>query len=123
VQEREVGAFEIRSYEAEGVLVLEVTGVLDVQTAPVLKQQLVQQAGTGNGPVVVDLSGVSEIYAAGLTVLPALARTFGVERRLVFCGLRAPFRELMRVTMLDRKLNLSTDVLEAVELVQAESHK
>lgn len=109
---------QIRSYETEGVLVVEVKGVLDANTVSEFQERLRAIGDEGEGPLIVDMSGLTEIYSVGLAALPSTARLLSERRRLLFCGVRPPFRELMRITLMDRQLALSNDLPEAIELMQ-----
>ena len=58
----------------DGRPVLSVMGEVDLATAPVLEQTLVDLAETGVGDVIVDLSGCSFLDSAGVRALVAASR-------------------------------------------------
>ena len=66
--------------EVGAVAVFEVHGVLDLFTAPDLRQALLAEAETGLGPIVVDLSDVTFIDSTGVAALVRCQRAMGHER-------------------------------------------
>lgn len=74
----ETGRFRIERDFAEQPVVLRVFGELDITTAPMLDEQLpaVEAAAEPPAPVVVDLTGVSFLASAGLSVLVHFGQHF-----------------------------------------------
>lgn len=62
---------DIRTDEVDGRLVVRLTGDADVATAPMLKVALLKLLSRSNGPLVLDLAGVSFIDSIGLSALLA----------------------------------------------------
>lgn len=86
-----------------GVTRLEVSGELDVQTSPALRDRGVALLDAGAHTVEIDLAGVTFIDSTGLGALVSLqkrCRTAGGS--LVVTGCRGPVERLMALTGLDR---------------------
>jgi len=72
--------------ERAGVTVLTAHGEIDVATAPQLRQEIVEIASIGSGPLVIDLEGVDFLDSTGLGVLVSglkRFRTLGTDVLLV----------------------------------------
>jgi anti-sigma B factor antagonist len=97
-------------------VVLLVTGEIDMLTAPALDRRLAESTDGGHRRVVVDLSGVTFLSSAGITILvqhTANAAERGVRLPIVATG-TAVLRPL-ELTGLDTELDLHGTVDEAVE--------
>lgn len=105
--------FDVRTRDRDGWIVVEVSGEVDISTAPDLRGAL-EEAGTG-GSVVVDLRGVTFMDSSGLEVLVAAAGELeeGGGRLVVVCG-EGPVRRILGITGLDRELALRSSVDEAI---------
>jgi anti-anti-sigma factor len=76
------GQFGVQTTQADGSLIVRVSGELDLATAPMLEDAL---AGieAGEGPVVLDLSALTFIDSTGLRLAVRLhARCVGCAREL-----------------------------------------
>lgn len=97
-------------------VVLLVTGEIDMLTAPALDRRLTESTTSGHRRVVVDLSGVTFLSSAGITILvqhTANAAKRGVRLPIVATG-TAVLRPL-ELTGLATELDLRGTVDEAVE--------
>lgn len=97
-------------------VVLLVTGEIDMLTAPALDRRLTESTVGGHRRVVVDLTGVTFLSSAGITILvqhTATAAERGVRLPIVATG-TAVLRPL-ELTGLVTELDLHGTVDEAVE--------
>lgn len=106
----------IDQHDQGGWVVLVAVGVVDVATAPALRQTLIEvQRGEGRR-VVLDLDGVEFLDSFGLGVIAGAlkrAATFGGDVAIV-CS-RSRLLELFRVTRLDEivRIDATVERLEA----------
>jgi anti-sigma B factor antagonist len=101
--------------EDRGWTVVLVDGVVDVATAPQLRQTLQEAQFGGGARVLVDLDRVELLDSFGLGVLVGAlkrARTHGGELRVRVT--RERLRQVFAVTGLDASFRLVTDREEAV---------
>jgi anti-sigma B factor antagonist len=101
--------------EREGVVVLAAHGDVDVSTAPRLRQELVEIAAGGSGPVVVDLEGVDFLDSTGLGVLVSglkRFRTLGGDLLLVCTHKR--ILKVFEITGLTQVFSMHATVDDAV---------
>ena len=83
------------------------SGVLDVRSVAVVRDALEATFDTAAGDVVLDVTGLDGVDAAGLGVLVATHRkAHRGGRRLVLRGARAPFLRTLAVTRLHRVLHV-----------------
>jgi anti-sigma B factor antagonist len=95
-------------------LVVEVTGEVDIATAPRLREALEQRPAAG-GRLVVDLTGVTFMDSSGLGILLNLQRDVGdAGGRLAVVCPPGPARLLLEVTGLDSELPLFATRAEAL---------
>ena len=96
---------------AAGYLVVEVTGEIDVYTAPQLRERLIALVEGGARQVIVDLGRVEFLDSTGLGVLVgALKRLRGVGGELfLVCG-QERLLKIFRITGLDRVFTLYDSV-------------
>jgi anti-anti-sigma factor len=86
---------------------VEVSGEVDMATAPELRARLLDAIAEGEGAVVVDLAHVDFMDSSGFAVLvTASQRLRSAGRDLVVRGARAPVLSAMRMTRLDLVLTL-----------------
>lgn len=101
----------------DDVLVVRVTGEVDVQTVPHIQQALDETfAQVTGGRVVIDLTDVAFFGSPGLAVLAnaaAQADKQSVQLRIVV-GVNPLVRRSIEVTGLDQVLVLCVNVVEAV---------
>ncbi len=107
---------QIREAREGTMCVLTIEGEVDVYTAPVLKEKLVENIESGCSNVLVDLERVTFIDSSGLGVLvSALRRTRerdGVVR--IVCA-RETTLKIFRITGLDKVFPIFSDAEEARE--------
>jgi anti-anti-sigma factor len=105
---------------AGGITIAELTGELDVASAPVLREQLLSLLRPSSSRLVLDLSKVSFCDASGLAVLvntARRARLLGGFLRLAAVSPQAG--QVLRITGLDRHLANFPTVQAAVAGAQA----
>ena len=108
---------EIRSYEVDGVQVVEVRGALDAASAPLFMERLQELMEGHSKPVVVDLAGVDEVYSVGMGALLASGRPPNRTGRS-FSARQRPFvREILRISLVDRQMPVMNDLREAIKTV------
>lgn len=93
----------LASHDTAGHTVVEVHGEVDVYTAPVLRERLVELVDGGVRSVVVDLGRVDFLDSTGLGVLVGAQkrlRTVGGTLSLV-CA-KEPLLKIFRITALDQ---------------------
>lgn len=98
-----------------GVVVLAVRGEVDPSTSRELQDRLLAHVRSTGPPLIIDLTGVTFLCAAGLTVLVAVwdaAAALGV-RLCVVARTRAVLRP-MRITVLDEVLDVHPDIAGAL---------
>ncbi len=105
----------VSSSERDGWTVLALVGQLDVATAPNFREILQETQYSGEGRVVLDLSGLQFLDSFGLGVLVG-----GVKRarshggRLVLAGVNDRVAQVFELTGLDRALPFAPDVDGAI---------
>ncbi|GAA5177617.1 anti-sigma factor antagonist BldG [Rugosimonospora acidiphila] len=103
---------------AEGHLVLEVAGEIDVYTAPQLRERLIALVEGGARRLIVDLDRVEFLDSTGLGVLVgALKRLRGVNGELFLVCDQERLLKIFRITGLDRVFTM----YETVEAATAGS--
>ncbi|MEN3307224.1 MAG: anti-sigma factor antagonist [Micromonosporaceae bacterium] len=94
-----------------GHRVLEVSGEIDVYTAPQLRERLIALVEDGARKVVVDLSRVEFLDSTGLGVLVgALKRLRGVNGDLALVCAQERLLKIFRITGLDRVFTICESV-------------
>jgi anti-sigma B factor antagonist len=112
----------IEALELQGATILFLAGDLDASASVELREIVAAIIEDGRLFLVLDISGVERMYAAGMSALLELQR-IAEQRggRLVCCGGRPFVRELLRITMIDRALDLQTDLDSALDLASTVS--
>jgi anti-sigma B factor antagonist len=108
-------AFAVALHERGEVAVVEVTGELDIYTAPALREALLDLTATGRTRIVVDLLGVAFLDSTALGVLVGgykRVRAAGGYLRLACPA--GPLAGVFRTTGLDGVLPLYASVPDAV---------
>jgi anti-anti-sigma factor len=95
-------SFSVRPSVQGGDVIVEVVGELDLATAPLLDEVLLRAGAMASGRVVVDVSRVTFMGAAGLSVLMGAYYRFVGERRarLVVRGASGLLRRVVELTEL-----------------------
>lgn len=100
---------------------MSVAGDIDIATAPHLGEELRAARGTGEGPIVVDLTDVTFMDSTGLAQLLTLHRdTQATGRRLAIICPEGPARLLFAVSGVDAGLPLYATRAEALATLGAE---
>jgi anti-sigma B factor antagonist len=98
-----------------GSAVLEVSGEVDIYTAPKLREKLVELVESGNERIVVDLEGVGFMDSTGLGSLVAgLKRVKERDGEMVLVCTRDPVLKVLGITGLDRVFSVHGSVSEAL---------
>lgn len=112
----------IEALELDGATVLFLAGELEGPSGLHARQIVSDLITGGRRSLVLDLSGIERIYAAGISMLLDLQQQAAhLGARLVCCGARPFIREILRVTMADRLLRLQTDVDGALDILRTAS--
>jgi anti-anti-sigma factor len=91
---------------------------LDSLLAPKLKSELLTIHAEGFENLVLDLSQVKYVDSSGLSALLVGDREFGRNGGIfVISGVQDHVMKLLKISMLDKKLNLVTSLEEAAEAV------
>jgi anti-anti-sigma factor len=113
------GEFGLRHRELDThTSVVEVEGDLDVNSAPTLKQGLVDLLATGHDRLVLDLSLVTFMDSTALSVLIGVKRTFSEEGILAIVSAGPAIKRLLEVTGLDHTFELFPKVDAAISYVR-----
>ena len=111
-----------QALEVEGATVLFLVGDLDAVTCVYVHEKVSGMIAEGRRVLVLDLTGVQRIYAAGMSVLLELQRAVQTAGgRLICCGARPFIREILRITSLDRALHLQMDLDCALDVLTTAS--
>lgn len=103
----------IAVHRRSGHVLVTVSGEIDIAAAARLRDRLAGPVGVGR-QVIVDLSQVSFIDAAGAGVLAgAAARAAARGGRLQLAAARGQVRRVLELTGLDRNIPLAATVAEA----------
>jgi anti-sigma B factor antagonist len=102
----------------EGLGLVELTGEVDIYTAPRFKEDLVAVIDDEAVDVIVDLAGVTFIDSTALGVLiSGVKRLHEVDGRLLIVATTRPVVRILAITGLDKVLNVypsREDALAAV---------
>jgi anti-sigma B factor antagonist len=95
--------------------VVQVSGEIDVYTAPRLRQRLIELVDDGARHLVIDLGGVEFLDSTGLGVLVGgLKRMRAQDGTLVLVCAQERILKIFRITGLDRVFTIVPTVDEAV---------
>lgn len=101
----------------DGLPVLQLVGDLDAASSALVRETAAPLLMEERRALVLDMSGVERVYTAGILVLADLQKAMALQGgRLVCCGARPFIRELLRITMVDRTLDLHPDLETVLEL-------
>jgi len=110
----------LRSRAVDGAMVLEVSGEVELHSAPQLRAELVRLTETTSPQIVVDLAGVSFIDSTGIGVLVGglkKARERGGE--VAFCSPQTRVKRVFEITGLLQALPLFETRLQALTALHA----
>ena len=108
-------AFAVDQWDDHDLVRIAVRGELDVATAPSLREHLFAAVDRSNGPVIVDLLGVTFIDSTALGVLIGTKErcdALGIELRLVLEESR--IIKVFEITGLTELFSISSTVDQAV---------
>ncbi len=106
--------FALATTQVEGFAVVQVSGELDVYTAPALEEALGELVDQGRVAIIVDLTGVTFMDSTGLGLLiKALKWTREKDGALRIVANTEKVLKVFRVTGLDSVLALHPTVEEA----------
>ena len=89
---------DINTRQIGGVHVVELSGEIDANTAPVAQQQILPLATEGSR-ILLDLSGVSFMSSAGLRLLLSTYRQAAAQKgSVVLAGLSEDLKDTMSMT-------------------------
>jgi len=104
--------------QVSGRPVLFVTGEIDIYTAPLFKQSVVNLVSEGTSNVVIDLSGVTFMDSSGFgTLLGATRRLRPGGGGLHLAGPNSTIQRMLRLTRLDSIMEIHESVEAAVQSV------
>lgn len=108
--------FELKKYEnySLGKLVDE---KLDSSSSPDLKTELTKHAQEGAKSLIMDMSEVKYVDSSGLSALLVGNRAFDQQGAFVLFGLNDHVEKLIKISQLDKVLNILPTKEEAVDFV------
>lgn len=113
------GALDIAVRRERGVVVVAVTGDVDISTVSGLRDALFKPAGSGR-TLIVDLNGVTFIDSAGLGALVGAYRRAAERRGSMYAVCARPqIRRLLWLTGVDRRIPLAVTTAGALTLLAA----
>lgn len=105
---------DIRSERSENYCLMSLSGEVDVYTAPVLKEKLIEQIESGCVNILVDLDSVGFIDSSGLGVLVGgLRRAKERSGAIRLVCTRDSILKIFRITGLDKVFPVFESVDEA----------
>lgn len=97
-----------------GCTVIEVHGDLDMATAPQLREGLQRLVDAGDRQVVVDLAEVPFMDSSALGALVVMMKALrDVGGRLSLAGVQPAVLSVLKITSVDRVIDMYADVQEA----------
>ncbi|MEW1956426.1 STAS domain-containing protein [Kineococcus sp. NPDC059986] len=105
----------VTSREESGRTVVEVSGEIDVYTAPTLRERLNELVGAGHHHLVVDMEGVEFLDSTGLGVLVGgLKRVRSHDGSLHLVCQREKILKVFRITGLTKVFPIHDTVADAI---------
>lgn len=90
---------------------------IDSLLAPKLKSELLTIHAEGYANIVLDMSQVKYVDSSGLSALLVGDREFGRNGIFIISGVQDHVMKLLKISMLDKKLNLVSTLEEAGEAI------
>ena len=101
--------------ERDGWTIVEVTGDLDLATAPALRQEVIALIGDGRRRIVLDLTGTDFLDSLGLGLVVAIAKRVRVNGgELAIVCPEPRLKRVFRIVDLDQILPLHESVEEVL---------
>jgi anti-sigma B factor antagonist len=91
---------------------------LDTTIAPELKSEFVTLQAEGFQYVILDLSNVKYSDSSGLSAILNGNRLFNDSGSFILCGLQEHVQKLIKISMLDKVLNIMSDQKAAIDAVR-----
>jgi anti-sigma B factor antagonist len=107
---------EVNVRPLKRVQLVELSGRIDHQNAPLLEQKLSELVDAGNFRLVIDMSGVEYISSAGLRVLLGIRKKVRRWNRgdLRLAALKPTIKDTFELVGFTRIFDIYDDVIEAV---------
>lgn len=113
--DRRAVSFACRRYTLQGIAAVELSGDIDIETAPTVRTVLLTALRRSTGPLFVDLAKVTFLDSTGLTALvAAYRRANAFDRDVLLVAPSPPVRKLLTITGLDRLFTLQDRLPPAV---------
>ncbi len=90
---------------------------IDSLLAPKLKSELLTIHAEGYANIVLDMNQVKYVDSSGLSALLVGDREFGRNGIFIISGVQDHVMKLLKISMLDKKLNLVSTLEEAGEAI------
>lgn len=90
---------------------------LDTTIAPEVKAKFTEAQASGTKYLIVDLSGVKYADSSGLSALLVGNRSFSEIGAFVIYGVQEHVEKLIKISMLDKVLNILPSKEEAVDFI------
>lgn len=107
--------FHVSSYPREGHAVVDVRGDIDLQSAPLLRQALLDCAEQGDQRVILNLADVAFLDSTGLSAIIAGLRAMESRQgSLMLAGIAPQVQRLLDLTHLSDEFQVFASVQEAI---------
>lgn len=107
---------EIKSFETDGVMILQVHGEININTSPELKKHFEKQA---TRKIIVDLTSVSYVDSSGLATLVEMLKKTKVQGgSLGLAGMPEKIKSLFEITKLDKLFSVFVNQQEALARIK-----
>lgn len=107
---------EIRKREDNGIMVVSVTGKLDIVSSPELETCMTELIDQTAATVILDFSNLRYISSAGLrVVLAATKKLKGQGRQLVLAGLTGPVKDVIHFSGFHTIITIFDTTAQALE--------
>ncbi len=116
--------FQVEQESREGVLIIAVSGELDLDTAPELQRKL-EEAVAGDRAILINLGSCEFIDSTGVALIVRAwqqvdgAAGNGGNGRLVLCCPSPQVKRLLEITGVEGSIAMADDVDGALELLKA----
>ena len=96
--------------------VLQVTGEVDVYTAPKLKSRILDQIDSGNYKMIIDLGGVDFMDSSGLGVLVGGLKRVGPHKgKIILTTNKSNILKIFKITGLDKVFDIYENLEDALK--------
>jgi anti-anti-sigma factor len=110
---------DIFQKEKDGVVILEIVGRLDADTAPEAEKHIKELLAAGTTRLLLDMEKLEYISSAGLrVVLMAVKDLRGKQGKIVLCSLNEYVREVFEVSNFTSIIPIAETVEEALKLFE-----